>query len=117
MANADHEAVRNIVAVEKKPSSHFLDLKIKLAGEILQKFATYRTKRSIMGDFSKHDSSSLKTLIFEYNRGKDVLFVPDAQTAAQRMTGQGSSAVQSIWHFGSRRSLEHRRPRMRRKTL
>ncbi len=59
----------------------FFDLKTGLAGEILQKFATYSMKLAIVGDFSNIQSNSLKDFIRESNQRKFINFVesvPDA---------------------------------------
>jgi hypothetical protein len=54
---------------------NFFDLKTRLAGEILQKFSNYRMKLAVVGDFSNHQSKSLRDFIRESNRGKVINFV------------------------------------------
>ncbi len=53
----------------------FFDLKNGMAGEILQKFSTYRIKLAIVGNFSKYSSKSLTDFMFESNKGRQINFV------------------------------------------
>jgi hypothetical protein len=53
----------------------FFDIKSGIAGEILQKFSTYRIRLAIVGDFSKYTSKSLNDFIFESNNGRHINFV------------------------------------------
>ncbi|MDR2183988.1 MAG: DUF4180 domain-containing protein [Clostridiales bacterium] len=64
----------------------FFKLGTGMAGEILQKFANYSKKIAIIGDFSGYASQSLKDFIYECNRGNFAFFVPDEQTAVERLT-------------------------------
>jgi hypothetical protein len=62
-------------------SPAFFDLKTCLAGEILQKFVQYGMKITIIGDFSKYQSQSLKDFIYESNKGQQVRFLTSLQEA------------------------------------
>jgi hypothetical protein len=55
----------------------FFQLRTGVAGEILQKLVNYRFKLAIVGDISRYteNSESLRALVRECNRGKDVAFV------------------------------------------
>jgi hypothetical protein len=57
----------------------FLDLKTRLAGEVLQKFVNYRRQVVIVGDVAEAvaGSTPLRDFVRESNRGKTVWFVPD----------------------------------------
>jgi hypothetical protein len=57
----------------------FLDLKSRLAGEVLQKFVNYRRQVAILGDISVAvaGSDALRDFVRESNRGRTVWFVPD----------------------------------------
>ncbi len=59
----------------------FYDLKTQIAGEILQKYANYRVKLAIVGDFEKYTSNSLKAFILECNRGNQIFFCSDLDIA------------------------------------
>ncbi|NLC43349.1 MAG: DUF4180 domain-containing protein [Clostridiales bacterium] len=63
----------------------FFDLSTKIAGDILQKFVTYKIKIAIVGDFSAYTSKSLKAFIYESNRGNDVLFLSDYEQAVDKL--------------------------------
>lgn len=64
---------RMIVQKDMLPES-FFSLKTGLAGEILQKFSNYRVKLAIVGNFDNIKSSSLKSFIYECNKGNQVFF-------------------------------------------
>jgi len=57
----------------------FLDLRTRLAGEVLQKFVNYRRQVAILGDITEalRTSGALCDFVRESNRGRSVWFVPD----------------------------------------
>lgn len=59
----------------------FFDLSTGLAGEIVQKFAQYRTGLIIVGDFTRFPSVSLADFIRESNKGKHIRFVATVEEA------------------------------------
>lgn len=77
LGNFYYQGFDKVVIYEKNISPDFFDLKTKIAGDILQKFAQYQMPLIIVGDFSKYKSNSLKNLIFECNKGKQINFVSD----------------------------------------
>ena len=58
----------------------FFRLRSLLAGDVLQKFVTYRVRVAIVGDISEYVAASdaLRDFIWESNRGEHVWFLPDA---------------------------------------
>jgi hypothetical protein len=70
-----------VILHERNFTPLFFDLKNGIAGEILQKFSTYRMRLAIVGDFSKYTSKSLKDFIYESNKGKQVCFVGSVSEA------------------------------------
>ena len=76
-----HAVILNKAAV----SEGFFDLKTKIAGEILQKFVQYQMKLAIVGDFSRYSSKSLKDFFYECNKGRDLFFVSDEETAIEKL--------------------------------
>lgn len=66
----------------------FFDLKSKMAGEILQKFSTYRIQLVIVGDFADltSKSKSLKDFIYESNKGKQVNFLSSTSEALEKLS-------------------------------
>ena len=75
MGDIYYQGYEKLIIYEKNIHPDFFDLKTKIAGEILQKFSTYRMKLVIVGDFSKYKSNSLKDFIFESNKGKSTNFL------------------------------------------
>ena len=53
LGNLYYQGFDKIVIHEKNITPAFFDLKTGIAGEILQKFSTYRVRLAIVGDFSK----------------------------------------------------------------
>lgn len=70
-----YQGFDKIIISEKNITPDFFDLKNGIAGEILQKFSTYRVRLAIVGDFSKYTSKSLTDFIYESNKGRDINFV------------------------------------------
>lgn len=87
MATVRYETGSNIIILNKEAiSEDFFNLKTKLAGEVLQKFINYHVKIAIVGDFSGYSSGSLRDFIYESNKGKDILFLPDEKQAIEKFT-------------------------------
>ena len=62
-------------------AADFFDLKTKMAGEILQKFSTYRVRLAIVGDFSNYTGKSIRDFMYESNNGKQVNFLGSVEEA------------------------------------
>lgn len=75
LGNLYYQGFDSIVLYENNVTPDFFDLKNGIAGEILQKFSTYRVKLAIVGDFSKYSSKSLTDFIYESNKGRHINFV------------------------------------------
>ncbi len=75
LGNLYYQGFDKIVLMDSYLCADFFDLKSGLAGEILQKFSTYKMKLAIVGNFSKYESKSLRDFIFESNKGTTVNFV------------------------------------------
>ncbi|UKB81568.1 DUF4180 domain-containing protein [Chryseobacterium sp. MEBOG07] len=75
MGNIYYQGFDTLILHEKNIVPEFFDLKTKMAGDILQKFSNYRIGLTIVGDFDKYESKSLKDFIFESNKTKHVNFV------------------------------------------
>ena len=61
----------------------FFDLKSGFAGELTQKFSTYRMKLAVTGDFSMFENLALKAFLYESNLGKTVRFVSSRAKALE----------------------------------
>jgi hypothetical protein len=70
----------SVVAVPAgRLDERFFRLRTGLAGEIMQKFVTYRVRLAVVGDISARvrASTALRDLVDESNRGDHVWFVAD----------------------------------------
>ena len=81
LGNLYYQGFDKIIINEENITPDFFDLKTGIAGEILQKFSTYRVQLAIVGDFSKYKSKSLNNFIYESNKGRHINFVT-SQTEA-----------------------------------
>jgi len=74
--------VSNVALHEANICPEFFDLKTGIAGDVLQKLVNYRGRLAIVGDISRYleRSESLRALVRECNRGRDVTFVADLKT-------------------------------------
>ena len=70
-----YQGFDNIIIHEKNITPDFFDLKNGIAGEILQKFSTYRVRLAIVGDFTKYTGKSITAFIYESNKNRHVVFV------------------------------------------
>ena len=83
LGNLYYQGFDKIIIHEKNITPEFFDLKTKIAGNILQKFAQYQMPLIIVGDFSKYKSKSLNDFIFESNKGSRINFVSDLSRVLQ----------------------------------
>ena len=76
-----------IVPVERL-ADDFFELKTGLAGQIVQKFVTYRLHLVILGDISQHvaQSRSFRGFVYESNRGNQVWFLTNLQELDERLS-------------------------------
>lgn len=67
--------------------ARFFDLETGVAGEVMQKFVTYRMQLAVVGDISEYleASSALRALVYESNRAAHVWFVPDFDALDERL--------------------------------
>jgi hypothetical protein len=78
----------DIVAVAAgRFDDRFFHLRTGLAGEVMQKFVNYRIRLVVFGDISAHvaDSTALRDLVTESNRGSQIWFVTDLDELATRL--------------------------------
>ena len=81
LGNAYYQGFDGMIISADKISPRFFDLKTRLAGETLQKFSTFQMRLAIVGDFSTFTSESLKSFIYESNRGNLIHFSPTTADA------------------------------------
>lgn len=65
----------------------FFELRTRVAGEIISKFALYRVRVAIIGDISRHtqESSSLRAFVYEANRGDEIWFLANIEEFGSRL--------------------------------
>lgn len=81
LGNLYYQGFDKIVIHEKNITADFFDLKNGIAGEILQKFSTYRVRLAVVGNFAKYTSKSLNDFIYESNKGRHINFVSSCAEA------------------------------------
>jgi hypothetical protein len=83
-----HHVELVVVPVERFVDG-FFSLRTRIAGEIVQKFVTYRMPLAILGDISGHleGSSALRAFVHESNQGKDLWFVADLAELRDKLVG------------------------------
>ena len=86
LGNIYYQGIDRIVLNQKNITPDFFDLKNGIAGEILQKFSTYRVRLTIVGDFSKYNSKSLADFIYESNKGRQINFVNSTTEALKTIS-------------------------------
>ncbi|MEV4612909.1 DUF4180 domain-containing protein [Kitasatospora sp. NPDC049258] len=65
----------------------FFRLRTRVAGEVVQKFATYRLGLAVLGDVSRHTATgtALADFVRECNEGRQIWFVPDLAALRDRL--------------------------------
>ncbi|MEV4820545.1 DUF4180 domain-containing protein [Micromonospora sp. NPDC049275] len=65
----------------------FFSLGTRFAGDVMQKFVNYRMRLAVVGDISTQlaQSSALRALVHESNRGEHIWFVPDLDALDERL--------------------------------
>ncbi|QHV97693.1 DUF4180 domain-containing protein [Spirosoma endbachense] len=86
LGNLYYQDFDRIIIHEKNITPDFFDLKSGIAGEILQKFSTYRVRLAIVGDFAKYPGKSIKDFIIESNRARQINFVNSTAEALNRLS-------------------------------
>jgi Domain of unknown function (DUF4180) len=86
VGNLYFQGFEGVVLLERHLAPTFFDLKTGLAGEVLQKFSTYRLRLAIVGDFSAYASRSLQNFIRESNARGQVVFADSQAAALARLT-------------------------------
>jgi Domain of unknown function (DUF4180) len=69
----------------------FFELRTRVAGDVVLKFAGYRIRLVIMGDLGDvlAASESFRAFVYETNKGRDIWFVADRAELDERLGGSG----------------------------
>ncbi|WP_027419250.1 DUF4180 domain-containing protein [Crocinitomix catalasitica] len=81
MGDLYYQGFDRVIIYANTITPDFFNLKNGIAGEILQKFANYRMRLVIVGDFSSLKKQSIKDFIFESNKGNQVNFLSSIKEA------------------------------------
>ena len=84
IGNISFQGFDKMIIHEKNIIPDFFELKTKIAGDILQKFAQYQMPLTIIGEFSKFESKSLNDFIYESNKGKQINFANNIEEVIQK---------------------------------
>ncbi len=85
VGNCAYYETRKLILKEENIHPSFFELKTRKAGEVLQKFITYGLSASIVGDFDKYQSKSLRDFIFESNKAGRINFVTSTEAAKRAL--------------------------------
>ena len=90
-AASEYNAALIVIPVQRL-GDDFFDLRTRIAGEIVQKFAMYGRRVAIVGDISHRiaGSKSLAGFVIESNRGRDLWFVNNLEELTARLAGASS---------------------------
>ena len=87
MMTVKYEADTKNIAISKNLiSDKFFILSSGLAVEILQKFVNYKFRIAIYGDYSEYTSKPLKDFIYESNRGSEIFFTENLESAIKKLS-------------------------------
>lgn len=81
LGNLYYQGYDKIVIYKNNIDDNFFNLQNGIAGEILQKFSTYRVKLAVVGNFHDIPSKSLKDFIRESNRQGHTTFADSLPAA------------------------------------
>lgn len=85
LGNLCYQGFDSIIVQEKHLTPDFFDLQNGIAGEILQKFSTYRIPLAIVGDFSGYTGKSIRDFMFESNKTGHINFVRSTAEALEKL--------------------------------
>ena len=83
IGNCNYQGASGIIVREEQVIDSFFDLKTGVAGDMLQKFSTYRSKLAVVGEFAKLTSKSFRDFVRESNKLGRINFVSTVEEAIQ----------------------------------
>jgi hypothetical protein len=89
IGNAVYQGAQWVVVPAGRLDEAFFQLRTRVAGDIVQKFANYRVGIVVVGDISRHTaaSSALRDFVGECNRGRQTWFLSDVGELEERLKG------------------------------
>ncbi|WP_428955721.1 DUF4180 domain-containing protein [Streptomyces sp. cg35] len=87
IGDAGYRGAAWVAVPAERCGADFFRLRTRLAGDIVQKFATYRTGLAILGDIGTRTAAStaLRDFVRESNRGRQLWFLPDTDALEARL--------------------------------
>ncbi|MGW7201817.1 DUF4180 domain-containing protein [Streptomyces chryseus] len=87
IGDAGYQGAQWVVIPAGRFSEAFFQLRTRVAGDIVQKFANYRLGMVVLGDISHHtaESPSLRDFVRECNRGRQAWFLTDIEELRDRL--------------------------------
>ncbi len=87
IGDAGYQGAQWVAVPAERFDAAFFELRTRLAGDIVQKFANYRMGLAVLGDISRHTaaSSALRDFVGECNRGRQTWFLADAEELRERL--------------------------------
>lgn len=91
MSEAGANGAKFVAIPVARLGADFFRLRTRIAGEVLQKFVTYRMPVAIVGDISDFlsESSTLRDFVHESNHGDQVWFVASLAELDERLGKRG----------------------------
>jgi hypothetical protein len=90
IGNASYQGAQWVAVPAERFDEAFFQLRTRIAGDIIQKFANYRMGLAVLGDISRHTqaSSALRDFVRECNRGRQTWFLSDIEEFRERLDGR-----------------------------
>ena len=86
LVNCGYNGASGLIVQASNLTPDFFELRTGIAGEILQKFSTYRMRMAIVGDYASFSSKSLKDFMFESNKAGKINFVSSTEEARRALS-------------------------------
>jgi hypothetical protein len=101
IGTAFSEQVGVVAVPADQVDDRFYELRTRVAGDVVLKFASYRVRLVIIGDLSARlaVSESLAAFVREVDRGRDIWFVADRAELDERLRGATGTLERSQWNL------------------
>lgn len=89
IGDAGYQGAQWVVVPAERFADDFFQLRTRVAGHVVQKFAQYGVGLVVLGDISRHleVSSALEDFVRESNGGRQLWFLRDRDQLAERLRG------------------------------
>ncbi|MGW0738168.1 DUF4180 domain-containing protein [Streptomyces sp. NPDC002851] len=89
IGNAGYQGAQWVIIPAERFDETFFQLRTRVAGNMVQKFAQYGMGLVVLGDISRHteSSSALQDFVRECNRGRQTWFLADDGELGERLQG------------------------------